>query len=36
LYCPIATTITHKNGGYLRIVFSTSGVIDTANAKSAI
>jgi hypothetical protein len=33
LYYPITITITKKYMGYLRIVFSTSGVIDTAGVK---
>jgi hypothetical protein len=33
LYYPIAVTITHKNWGYLRIIFGSSGVIDTTGAK---
>jgi hypothetical protein len=33
LYYPIAIKITQKYRGYLRIIFGTSGVIDTAGAK---
>jgi hypothetical protein len=33
LYYPIAITITQKYRGYLRILFGSSFVIDTAGAK---